>query len=101
MPTSETQIASQELVQQKGSAVQIVETQLGSTGGSSHPGTSNGPALQTGWPHAPALSAHVKLPQKVRTSVMHWASQPVLQQKESMLQIAAVHPSQPASSGGP
>src|SRR5262245_33985506 len=60
-----------------------------------------GPVLHTGWPQAPALSEQVRLPQNVRTSTMHWKSQPVLQQYGSLRQIASVHESQPASIGDP
>lgn len=69
--TSPTQAPSQELLQQNGSTAQIVDTQLGLIGGLSHPADRAVPKLHSVCEHAPALSAQVRLPQMVRTSLTH------------------------------
>ena len=78
--TSLTQIPSQEDAQQKGSAVQICWTQLGTTGGSSHAEASAGPCEQAPCVHVPWLAEQERLPQIVRTSSTQMPSQKVSQQ---------------------
>ena len=85
--TSLTQMPSQAVLQQNGSATQsaFVLSQLF---------TRDAPVVQSECPHIPFASEHVKLSQTVRTSLTQTLSQAVLQQNGSAAQIDDTHGSE-------
>src|SRR5215470_7534820 len=97
--TSPTQMLSQAVVQQNGSAPQIDTTQFALV--LSHMLTSAAPGVHSGWLQVPSDSVQVRLLHTVRTSEMQRLSHMVVQQNGSAAQIDDTHALEVLTSGMP